>query len=139
MLNSKAMCFTLSTSGIGDIGSAGSSMNMHMDLHTACFNSTFITDDDSDWLHRNDNFMRDKRNLQKVQNVPTSVLGQEQCSFIARSAHEENKRQRDSSEQTRQRKRERYSLMPDEQRDVRLHKNREYKKMHTSKQDNVCP
>ena len=110
------MSFTLSTLGIEEIGSASS------------IKSIMLADDNSDWLHRIDTYMRGMKTLEELQNVPISLGLHDQDSFTRKSAYEEKKKLRDSSEQTRQRKRERYSLMTDEQRDVRLQKNREYKK-----------
>jgi hypothetical protein len=51
-----------------------------------------------------------------------------QDSFVTRSVYSEKKRLNDSSEETRQRHRERYSLLTEEQRNALLHRNREYKK-----------
>ena len=126
MLKAQAICFTLSILGIGDIEAACSSMTR--DLHIPCIKSTMIADDNTDWLHRNDIYRRDVRTLEELQMIPTSLGLHEQHSFIARSTHEEKKRQRDSSEKTRQLKRERYSLMTHEQKDIRLQKNHDYKK-----------
>lgn len=114
------------TPGTEEIGSACSVMTR--DLHTLCSESAMLDDDDSDWLHRNGTYMRDMRSLEEQQNMSTSFGPHDQDSFLTKSAYSEKKRQHDSSEQTRQRHRERYSLMPDEQRDICLQKNRVYKK-----------
>jgi hypothetical protein len=91
---------------------------MSNDLHMPCNESAMFDDDSSDWLHKNDAYMR---------KVSTSSGLHGQDSFVTNSSYSEKKRQRDCSEETRQRHRERYSLMPDGQRHARLQKNRDYK------------
>jgi hypothetical protein len=111
---------------IGEIGSAHSAMTNN--LHSPCNNSSMLDDDENDWLHRNGTYMRDLRSIEELHNVSTSSGFHGEESYLSKSAYDERKHQRDSSEETRQRNRERYSLMPSGQRDSRLHKNREYKK-----------
>jgi hypothetical protein len=91
---------------------------MSNDLHMPCNESAMFDDDSSDWLHKNDAYMR---------KVSTSSGLHGQDSFVTNSSYSEKKRQRDCSKETRQRHRERYSLMPDGQRHARLQKNRDYK------------
>jgi hypothetical protein len=52
----------------------------------------------------------------------------DQDSFVTRSMYSEKKQLNDSSEETWQRHRERYSLLTEEQGNALLHRNREYKK-----------
>jgi hypothetical protein len=101
---------------------------MTNNLHSPCNNSSMLDDDENDWLHRNGTYMRDLRSIEELHNMSTSSGFHGEESYLSKSAYDERKRQRDSSEETRQRNRERYSLMPSGQRDSRLHKNREYKK-----------
>ncbi|KAM0837799.1 hypothetical protein ACQ4PT_061397 [Festuca glaucescens] len=99
--------------GVTHIGSAYSQMSNY--LHMPCNESTMLDDDSSDWLHKNGAYMR---------KVSTSSGLHGQDNFVTKSSYSEKKRQRDCSEETRQRHRERYSLMPDGQRNARLQKNR---------------
>ncbi|KAM0837795.1 hypothetical protein ACQ4PT_061397 [Festuca glaucescens] len=101
------------TEGVTHIGSAYSQMSNY--LHMPCNESTMLDDDSSDWLHKNGAYMR---------KVSTSSGLHGQDNFVTKSSYSEKKRQRDCSEETRQRHRERYSLMPDGQRNARLQKNR---------------
>ena len=120
-----------------DNGSGDSGKNKV--LHTQCSETNRLDVDDSDWLHKDGTYTRHVRSLEEVQNMSTSFGMHGQESFISGSACYEKKRQRDSSQQTRHRQRERYSLMTDEQREVKLQKSREYKKNSPGNQDRICP
>ena len=78
------------------------------DGRTALNVSARLADDDTDWLHSNLTYQRDTRFVEEFQNL--------------------SKRSRDSYEKKRQHDRDMYSSMTGEEKEVWLHKNREYKK-----------
>ena len=88
-----------------------------------------LDEEDVDWLHSNFAAIAHVRSVKEMQNGSTSGHLHVQESFIQTCASSEKKRQRHSAEQKRLRERERYSSMTDGQKDMWLHKNREYKKL----------
>ena len=85
--------------------------------------------DHSDWLHSNLTFISHVKSGQDLQNGSTSAGGHGQKSFAEKSEYCSKKRQRDSSDQKRQRERDRYSSMTDGEKEICLRKKREYKKL----------
>ena len=127
MFTLQAMRFMFSASGIVTIGSANSGVTK--DPTTQCSDTIMLDEDNSDWLHSNLTCIPQFRPFKEPQNVSTSDGGHGQRSFVEKNGYSEKKRLRDSSEQKRQRERERYSSMSKGEKDVCLHNNRQYKKL----------
>ena len=98
------------------------------DRRTALNVSSRLADDDADWLHSNLTYQRDTRFVEEFQNLSSSAGLHGHGSYLTKSANYKNKRSRDSYEKKRQHDRDMYSSMTGEEKEVWLHKNREYKK-----------